>query len=80
MLLERACQTGVRSLSTQAALLVLPRMNEALAEKDESGLRVEEIEDGYDLKAEQIAQSLQPLGLEDLAVGFFNEGRRILRS
>lgn len=72
LLLERAKEAGVRGLGEKAALLVLPRPNEALAVKDESGERVDTAGDGYDLKGEQVAMSLQPLGLETLAVGFFN--------
>lgn len=72
LLLERAIETGVRSLGTHSALLVLPRPNEALAVKDESGIRVETVEEGYELKGEQVAMSLQPLGLIDYAMGFFN--------
>lgn len=72
LLLERAREAGVRSLYEKAALLVLPRPNEALAVKDESGQRVESTEEGYELKAEQVAMSLQPIGVSDLAVGFFN--------
>ena len=33
---------------------------------------MESVEEGYDLKGEQVAMALQPLGLENLAVGFFN--------
>lgn len=72
LLLERAKEAGVRGLIEKAALLVLPRPNEALAVKDESGEKVETVEEGYDLKSEQVMMSLQPLGLEPLAVGFFN--------
>lgn len=72
LLLERAIETGVRGLGTNSALLVLPRPNEALAVKDESGIRVETAEEGYELKDEQVAMSLQPLGLIDYTVGFFN--------
>lgn len=71
-LLERAREAGVRGLKEKSALLVLPHPNEALAMKDESGEKVETIEEGYELKAEQIAMSLQPIGVSDLAVGFFN--------
>jgi hypothetical protein len=53
-------------------LLILPRATEALAVKDESGVRVETIQDGYDLKAEYAAQALQPLGLSNITIGFFN--------
>lgn len=72
LLLERAREAGVRGLHEKAALLVLPRPSEALAVKDESGQKVETVEEGYELKAEQVAMSLQPIGASDLAVGFFN--------
>jgi len=72
LLLERAKQAGVRRLERNAALLVLPRANEALAVKDESGARAETTEDGYALKGEFAAMALEPLGLQDLKIGFFN--------
>lgn len=72
LLLERAKEAGVRGLIEKASLLVLPRPNEALAVKDESGQKVETVEEGYELKHEQVAMSLQPIGMEALAVGFFN--------
>jgi transcriptional regulator with XRE-family HTH domain len=72
LLLERANEIGVRSLGTRAALLVLPRTNEALAVKDESGNRVDSIEEGYELKGEQVTMAVEPIGLQGLAVGFFN--------
>ncbi len=72
LLLERAGEAGVRSLETHSSLLVLPHPNEALAVKDESGIRVDSVEEGYELKGEQVAMALQPLGLQNLAVGFFN--------
>lgn len=72
LLLDRAQQTGIRTLAVNTALLVLPHPNEALAVKDESGIRVDSVEEGYELKGEQISMALQPLGLQNLAVGFFN--------
>lgn len=72
LLLERAREAGVRDLNVKTSLLVLPRPDEAMAVKDESGERVESIEEGYELKGEQVAQSLQPLGMQSLAVGFYN--------
>jgi transcriptional regulator with XRE-family HTH domain len=72
LLLERAKEAGVRTLDMNACLLILPRPTEALAVKDESGLRVESAEEGYDLKGEQVAMALEPLGLEEFAIGFFN--------
>lgn len=71
-LLERAREAGIRRIELNAALLVLPRANEALAVKDESGVRAETIEEGYDLKAEFAAMALEPLGLQNLKIGFFN--------
>ncbi|MGZ8155340.1 MAG: hypothetical protein ACXWUK_08585 [Burkholderiales bacterium] len=47
-------------------------LDEALAANDESGVRVDSAEEGYTLKEEQVAMSLQPLRLDALAVGFFN--------
>lgn len=72
LLLERAKEIGIRGLDLNSALLVLPRPNEALAVKDESGIRVESTEEGYDLKSEQISMALEPLDLHHLSVGFFN--------
>lgn len=43
-----------------------------MAVKDELGQKVETVEEGYELKGEQVAMSLQPIGMESLAVGFFN--------
>lgn len=72
LLLERAQETGVRELGVRASLLVLPRPSEALAVKDESGVSVETTAEGYELKAEQAAMALEPLGLHDLPIAFFN--------
>ena len=71
-LLERARQAGVRRLERNTALLVLPRPNEALAVKDEGGVRAQTVEDGYALKSEFAEMALAPLRLSDLRIGFFN--------
>jgi transcriptional regulator with XRE-family HTH domain len=71
-LLERAKEVGVRNLNEKVALLVLPRPSEALAVKDEAGERVESADEGYSLKSEQVEQSLTPMGLQSLPIGFFN--------
>lgn len=71
-LLERAKESGLRRLPERVAILVLPRPNEALAVKDDSGDKVEEITEGYELKSEQVAMRLQSLGVGELAVGFFD--------
>ncbi|MBI5517149.1 MAG: helix-turn-helix transcriptional regulator [Deltaproteobacteria bacterium] len=72
LLLERALEAGVRTVRTHATLLVLPRPEEALAVKDESGVRVETVAEGYELKGDQIALALEPLGLANLPLCFFN--------
>jgi transcriptional regulator with XRE-family HTH domain len=72
LLLERAKEAGIRNLSLNAALLVLPRPNEALAIKDEAGIQVGTVEEGYELKGEQVTMALEPLGLQNLSVDFFN--------
>jgi hypothetical protein len=73
LLLERAKDAGVRTLDVNSALLVLPRPSEALAMKDDAtSASVESVQEGYELKAEQIALALEPLGLQTLGVAFFN--------
>lgn len=72
LLLERQKDVGIRRLELNTALLVLPHPNEALAVKDESGMRAGTIDDGYDLKSESASMNLQALGLEKLTIGFFN--------
>jgi transcriptional regulator with XRE-family HTH domain len=73
MLLERAIQSGVKSLQQNAAVLVLHKNNEAMAMKDDAtGDKVATIEEGYALKADQISLSLDPLGLGHLACTFFD--------
>ncbi|MER2514386.1 MAG: helix-turn-helix transcriptional regulator [Nitrosomonas ureae] len=71
-LLERAKAIGIKTLRLNSSLLVLPRTSEALAVKDESGQHVESAEEGYELKAEQVEIALEPLGLKELPVYFFN--------
>ena len=71
LLLERAKKAGVRNLDLSTALLVLPHPDEALAVKD-NGIRVESVTEGYELKHEQITTALEPLGVRNLTVGFFN--------
>jgi transcriptional regulator with XRE-family HTH domain len=71
-LLERAREIGNPQVESHAAVLVLARPGEALAVKDEAGIRAESDEDGYELKGEQISTALSPFGLGDLPTEFFN--------
>ncbi|ABF09042.1 helix-turn-helix domain-containing protein [Cupriavidus metallidurans] len=72
LLLNRARDAGIRNLGLNAAIVALPRPEEALAVKDDAGDRVETVEEGYELKGDQVATALEPLGLAELPVGFFN--------
>jgi len=72
LILERAKDVGVQTLELNSSLLVLARTGEALAVKDESGQRVESVEEGYELKSEQVEVALEPLGLRQLPIYFFN--------
>jgi transcriptional regulator with XRE-family HTH domain len=71
-LLERAKNVNVQTLELNASLLVLPHTGEALTVKDDSGQQVESIEEGYELKAEQVGDTLERLELRQLPVHFFN--------
>jgi hypothetical protein len=70
-LLTRAREAGVRTLDTRAVVLVLPRPGEAMQVKD-SGVRVRNAEEGYDVKADEVRLKLHSLGLADLPLTFFN--------
>ena len=71
-LLKRSQAGGVRDLDIKAAVLALPRPDEALAIKDDLGDLADNVADGYDLKREQAEMRL---GMEDIncaTVEFFN--------
>jgi transcriptional regulator with XRE-family HTH domain len=70
-LLTRACEGGVRTLDSHAAVLVLPRPGEAMQMKD-AGVAVRTAEEGCDVKADEIRLKLHSLGLADLPLMFFN--------
>jgi transcriptional regulator with XRE-family HTH domain len=71
-LLERANEINVPNLSINTSLVILARSGEALAVRDDSGLKVESDTEGYELKQEQIETALQPLNLQQLPIHFFN--------
>jgi len=72
LLLERAFSADIHELTDRAALVVFPRTGEALAAKDESGNRAESLEEGYELKGEEVEAALEALGFATLKAGFFN--------
>ena len=71
-LLRRAKDGGVRDLARKTLILVLPRPEEALAVKYDDGSGVDDEEEGYDLKRDQVLMRLGQQGLPNVAVEFFN--------
>ena len=71
-LLERAKAGRITGVEYKAAVLALPRFDEALAVKDDSGSRATSYEDGYDLKRDQAETTMRSIGFPDLRVEFFN--------
>lgn len=71
-LLRRARDIHNTNIDTHAGVLVLARPDEALANKDESGVGVESAEEGYELKGEQMSNALLPYRLADIPRLFFN--------
>jgi transcriptional regulator with XRE-family HTH domain len=71
-LLQRAKEGGVRDIEPKTVLLVLPRPEEALAVKHDGGGNVEDEQEGYELKKDQIDLRLNGLGVSGASVLFFN--------
>jgi transcriptional regulator with XRE-family HTH domain len=75
-LLERARDARVQHIPTKACIVVLPRADEALAMKDdETGVSVDDHEEGYLLKREQVEMRIAHLGVSGLPIEFFNARR-----
>jgi hypothetical protein len=72
-LLARAKEAGVRNLALKASILALARPSEALAVKDDAaGNNAKTVDEGYELKREQIEMQLHRRAIEEVPVGFFN--------
>ena len=71
-LLIRAKDAGFSDLGTRAAILSLPRSDEALAVKDDQGIPAESVEEGYALKGEQAELRLKSQTLPYADIAFFN--------
>ena len=71
-LLERAKNAGFPDLETKAAVLVLPRPEEALAVKDDQGISADTVDEGYELKKEQAELRLKSTDLPNVGIQFFN--------
>ena len=60
-------------VNDKLCLLVLPKQDEALAMKDDTGENAESDEDGYMMKQEQVEKALQNIGIkEEMSIYFFN--------
>lgn len=70
-LLSRAREAGVRTLSSHTAILVLPRPGDAMQMTD-NGMPVQSVDEGYEVKGDQVRLMLHGLGLSNLPVLFFN--------
>ena len=71
-ILDRAVQGQFPDIGTKAAVLVLPRPEEALAVKTDQGEPAEDVEDGYELKGEQARMILESRNFPYAGVEFFN--------
>ena len=71
-LLERAIEGGFPDLDAKAAILVLPRPDEALAVKFDDGFPVTDAAEGYDLKKDQATTRLESRNLPVAGIEFFN--------
>jgi transcriptional regulator with XRE-family HTH domain len=72
MLLQRAKEAGVRGIEAKTLILVLPHPEEAEAVKHGDGTKVEDEQEGYELKKDQIDLLLKGKNLANLPVVFFN--------
>jgi hypothetical protein len=73
-LFERAIDSGIKDrLVKETSILVLPRNDEALDVNTLDGLEVDEAEEGYLIKSEEIQSDLIRYNLRDLPVSFYNE-------
>ena len=71
-LLDRAAKGGFSNVANKSAVLVLPRPSEALAVRDDEGFAVDTVTDGYELKGEQVANTLRNQELPAVPIEFFN--------
>ena len=61
----------MRTLDSHAAILVLPRPGDAMQMTD-NGVPVQTVDEGYEVKTDQVRLMLRSLGLSNLPVLFFN--------
>jgi len=71
-LLKRAEAGGYGQIEYRAAILGLPKHDEALAVRYDDGMAVDEAQEGYDLKQLDAENSLASIGVPNVSVVFFN--------
>lgn len=71
-LLERAISSGASHVAESSVILVLARPGEASAMKDDSGSPVQEEDEGYDFKRDQVDLALRRITSAAFRVEFFN--------
>ena len=71
-LLRLAVAGGVADVEAKAGILVLPHPGQALAVKDDQGFSADSVEDGYDLKSDEVEFSLTTQNLAYAGIAFFN--------
>ncbi|MBI3949335.1 MAG: hypothetical protein HY314_02610 [Acidobacteria bacterium] len=72
LLLRHAKEASAKDIVYKTIILVLPRPEEAIAMKDDTGMAVGDKEEGYELKREQTSVALNRLGLDGIPIHFFN--------
>lgn len=71
-ILKRAAEGGYGQIGYKAAILGLPKHDEALAVRDDDGTPAEDMEDGYFMKSEQAEETLASIGAAGVQIEFFN--------
>lgn len=72
-LIEHLNKTGKSDLLRERiGILVLPRTNQAISMKDDSGEKAQTDEDGYEMKSDQVEMLLDRIGTKNIAKLFFN--------
>lgn len=71
-LLERAVSSGASRVAESSVVLVLARPGEAAAMKDDSGNAVQDEQEGYDFKRDQVDLALRRISPNEFHVEFFN--------
>ena len=71
-LLSQAKDAGFSDLEAKAAILSLPRSDEAIAVKDDQGMQAESVSDGYYLQGEKAELRLKSQNLPYADIAFFN--------